>query len=175
VVVLVVLFQPELRRALTSIGHAPALRALLGSGGVETLRVVDEIASVAGSLAERRIGELSGGQRQRVLLARALAQEAPVLLLDEPVSGVDTLSQQAVLAILTRLAREGSTILVATHDLALVAEYFDHVICFNRRLIAAGPTDSVLTEEILNATFNSRMVLVRVEGKLYAVDTGTHG
>jgi len=58
VVVLVVLFQPELRRALTSIGHAPALRALLGSGGVETLRVVDEIASVAGSLAERRIGAL---------------------------------------------------------------------------------------------------------------------
>ncbi len=139
--------------------------------------VVDRSLTQVGmaALAERRIGELSGGQRQRVLLARALAQEAPVLLLDEPVSGVDTLSQQAVLAILTRLAREGSTILVATHDLALVAEYFDHVICLNRRLIAAGPTESVLTEEILNATFNSRMVLVRVEGKLYAVDTGTHG
>jgi ABC-type Mn2+/Zn2+ transport system ATPase subunit len=127
------------------------------------------------ALAERRIGELSGGQRQRVLLARALAQEAPVLLLDEPVSGVDTLSQQAVLTILKRLAREGSTILVATHDLALVAEYFDHVVCLNRRLIAAGPTETVLTEATLNATFNSRMVLVRVEGKLYAVDTGTHG
>ena len=126
-------------------------------------------------LRERPIGALSGGQRQRVFLARALAQEAPILLLDEPVSGVDTLSQQAIIAILQRLAAGGTTILVATHDLAAAAEHFDYVLCLNRRLVAAGPPDAVLTEPTLNATFDSRMVLVRVEGKLYAVDTGHHG
>jgi ABC-type Mn2+/Zn2+ transport system ATPase subunit len=126
-------------------------------------------------LRDRAIGALSGGQRQRVFLARALAQEAPILLLDEPVSGVDTLSQQAILAILQRRAAGGTTILVATHDLAAAAEHFDYVLCLNRRLVAAGPPDVALTEATLNATFDSRMVLVRVEGKLYAVDTGHHG
>jgi ABC-type Mn2+/Zn2+ transport system ATPase subunit len=125
-------------------------------------------------LRARAIGALSGGQRQRVFLARALAQQAPILLLDEPVSGVDTLSQQAIISILQRLAADGTTIIVATHDLASAAEHFRYVLCVNRRLIAAGPPDDVLTEATLNATYDSRMVLVRVEGKLYAVDTGHH-
>ena len=151
--------------------------ARLGPGrrpGAADWAVVDRSLAQVGmaDLAARRIGELSGGQRQRVLLARALAQEGDVLLLDEPVSGVDTLSQQAVLAILARLAAAGSTILVATHDLALVAERFGHVVCLNRRVIAQGPTETVLTEANLNATYNSRMALVRVEGRLYAIDTG---
>ena len=124
-------------------------------------------------LAGRGIGELSGGQRQRVLLARALAQEAPMLLLDEPFSGVDTLSQQAVFALLTRLAADGTTILVATHDLGLVSERFDRVVCLNRRVIAQGPPDAVLTEATLSATYDRRLILVRVEGKLYAIDTGS--
>ncbi|HEY7063464.1 MAG TPA: metal ABC transporter ATP-binding protein [Chloroflexota bacterium] len=126
-------------------------------------------------LRTRPIGALSGGQRQRVFLARALAQEAPILLLDEPVSGVDTLSQQAIMGILQRLAADGTTIIVATHDLASAAEHFSYVLCLNRRFIAAGAPDTTLTEAALNATYNSRMVLVRVEGKLYAVDTGHHG
>jgi ABC-type Mn2+/Zn2+ transport system ATPase subunit len=125
-------------------------------------------------LRARAIGALSGGQRQRVFLARALAQQAPILLLDEPVSGVDTLSQQAIISILQRLAADGTTIVVATHDLASAAEHFSYVLCVNRRLIAAGPPDDVLTEATLNATYDSRVVLVRVEGKLYAVDTGHH-
>ena len=138
--------------------------------------VVDRCLAEVGvaDLAGRRIGELSGGQRQRVLLARALAQDAKVLLLDEPVSGVDTLSQQAVFAILQRLAATGSTVLVATHDLTVVSERFDRVVCLNRRKVAEGPPREVLTEEILTETFGSRMALVRIEGKLYAIDTGAH-
>ncbi len=127
------------------------------------------------TLRERAIGALSGGQRQRVFLARALAQEAPILLLDEPASGVDALSEQAIISILQRLAAAGTTIIVATHDLASAAEHFSYVLCLNRRLVAAGPTDTTLTEATLNATYDSRMVLVRVGERLYAVDTGHHG
>ncbi len=153
--------------------------ARLGPGrrpGAADWATVDRCLAQVGmaDLADRRIGELSGGQRQRAFLARALAQEASILLLDEPVSGVDTLSQQAVLALLARLAGDGTTILVATHDLASVSERFDRVVCLNRRVIAQGPPDEVLTEGVLNETFNRRMVLVRVEGKLYAIDTGAH-
>jgi ABC-type Mn2+/Zn2+ transport system ATPase subunit len=137
-------------------------------------QVVDRSLAQVGmaDLSARGIGELSGGQRQRVMLARALAQEATVLLLDEPTSGVDTLSQQAILTLLTKLAAEGKTILVATHDLTLVSERFDRVICINSHVIAVGPPETVLTEDTLNATYKSRMTLVRVEGKLYAIDTG---
>ena len=126
-------------------------------------------------LAGRGIAELSGGQRQRVLLARALAQEAPILLLDEPVSGVDALSQQTIFELLSRLAAQGTTILVATHDLGSVAERFDWVVCLNRVVVAAGPAAEVLTQDVLNATFHSRLALVRIEGRLYAVDTGPPG
>lgn len=154
--------------------------ARLGPGrrpGSADWAIVDRCLHDVGmaDLAGRGIGELSGGQRQRVLLARALAQEAPVLLLDEPVSGVDTLSQEAVFTLLTRLAAEGTTILVATHDLASVSEHFDWVVCLNRRVVAAGPAATVLDEATLNATYDSRLALVRIEGKLYAVDTGGHG
>src|SRR5579885_104584 len=139
--------------------------ARLGLGrrpGAADWAAVDRCLAQVGmaDLAGRRIGELSGGQRQRVFLARALAQEASLLLLDEPVSGVDTLSQQAVLALLGRLAAAGTTILVATHDLASVSERFNHVICLNRRVIAQGPPDETLTESVLNETFDRRMVLV---------------
>ena len=152
--------------------------ARLGPGrrpGRADWEVVDDCLVKVGmsEYAERRIGALSGGQRQRVLLARALAQQARVLLLDEPVSGVDTLSQQAVFGLLQRLAADGATILVATHDLALVSERFSHVVCLNRRVVAHGTPEQVLTESILNQTYHSRMVLVRVEGKLYAIDTGS--
>jgi ABC-type Mn2+/Zn2+ transport system ATPase subunit len=151
----------------------------LGPGrrpGAADWAVVDRCLHEVGlsELAGRRIGELSGGQRQRVLLARALAQEAPVLLLDEPVSGVDTLSQETIFALLRHLAAQGTTILVATHDLASVSERFDCVVCLNRRVVAVGSAASVLSEATLNATYDSRLALVRIEGKLYAVDTGGH-
>lgn len=118
--------------------------------------------------AGRRIGELSGGEQRRALIARALAQEADLLLLDEPLAGLDASAQHDLLTLFDELRAEGKTLIVATHDLSCVAAGFDHAIALNRRVIAFGRTASVLTEEVLNATFQRHLLLVNIEGKVYA-------
>ena len=118
--------------------------------------------------AGRRIGELSGGEQRRALIARALAQEVDLLLLDEPLAGLDASAQHDLLTLFDELRAEGKTLIVATHDLSCVAAGFDHAIALNRRVIAFGRTGSVLTEEVLNATFERHLLLVNVEGRLYA-------
>lgn len=95
------------------------------------------------ALGDRQIGELSGGQQQRVFLAQALAQEAEVILLDEPFSGLDLPSQEAILYTLDELKETGAATLVATHDLNLATERFDQVLLINRRIIAQGPPEHV--------------------------------
>ncbi len=100
-------------------------------------------------LKDRQIGELSGGQQQRVFLARALAQEAELLLLDEPFTGLDAPSQQAILDILQLVRQRGVTALVSTHDLDLAAQHFDKMMLLNRRVIAYGPPQQVFTPEKL--------------------------
>src|SRR5207302_10825074 len=108
-------------------------------GGAVRRAAVAALARVGLSgLADAPFGELSGGQRQRVLVARALVQDAPVLLLDEPFSGVDQASEELLERLLDELAREGRGLLVATHDLEQ-ARRFDRVLCLNRRQIAFGP------------------------------------
>jgi manganese/iron transport system ATP-binding protein len=103
-------------------------------------------------LSTRQIGELSGGQQQRVFLARALAQEAELLLLDEPFTGLDAPSQQAILHILDIVRARGVTALVSTHDLDLAARNFDKMMLLNRRVIAYGPPDQVfVTEKLIEA------------------------
>jgi manganese/iron transport system ATP-binding protein len=103
-------------------------------------------------LAKRQIGELSGGQQQRVFLARSLAQEAELLLLDEPFTGLDAPSQQAILHILDIVRARGVTALVSTHDLDLAARNFDKMMLLNRRVIAYGPPDQVfVTEKLIEA------------------------
>jgi manganese transport system ATP-binding protein len=110
-------------------------------------------------LAERPIGALSGGQRKRAFLARALAQEATVLLLDEPFSGVDMPTEQMIIAVLRELCAAGATALLATHDLEAIPTFCDRVLLLNRRLLAYGPTGEVFTQANLLRTFGATPAL----------------
>lgn len=101
----------------------------------------------------RQIGRLSGGQQQRVFLARALAQDADLYLLDEPFAGVDAATEETIVAVLRALVREGRTVLAVHHDLSTLAAYFDIALFMNVRRIAAGPVGTVLNAETLRATY----------------------
>jgi ABC-type Mn2+/Zn2+ transport system ATPase subunit len=127
-------------------------------GRAERRAALDALGRVGlAALADEQFGELSGGQRQRVLVARALVQDAPVLLLDEPFSGVDQTSAELLERLLEALAREGRSVLVATHDLEQ-ARRFDQVLCLNRRQIAFGPPEETLTREVLEETYGGAIV-----------------
>jgi len=117
-------------------------------------------------LEDRQINELSGGQQQRVFLAQALAQEAEVLLLDEPFSGLDLPSQESIFSILNELKKEGVTALVSTHDLNLAAERFDQVMLLNRRIIAFGAPAEVLTSPALMKAYGGHVHAIEEEGSL---------
>ncbi|GGB91640.1 metal ABC transporter ATP-binding protein [Cellulomonas carbonis] len=104
-------------------------------------------------LAGRQIGRLSGGQRQRVLLARALAQEARLLLLDEPFTGLDVMSQAAVTEVLREIVDAGGSVLVSTHDLSVLPDLCSRSVLLHHRVLAAGPTADVLTPANLARTF----------------------
>jgi ABC-type Mn2+/Zn2+ transport system ATPase subunit len=109
------------------------------------------------ALAEETFGELSGGQRQRVLISRALVQDARVLLLDEPFSGLDRPSAELLDRLIAELAGEGRGVAIATHDLEQ-ARRWDAVLCLNRRQIAVGPPEAVLDREVLEATYGGAIV-----------------
>ena len=108
--------------------------------------------------AARQIQALSGGQQQRVFIARALAQEATILLMDEPFTGVDTPSQEAILEILDHLRDQGVTLMVSTHDLNLAVERFDRLALLNSQLIAYGTPSQVITPETLAAAYGGQAV-----------------
>jgi ABC-type Mn2+/Zn2+ transport system ATPase subunit len=114
-------------------------------------------------LADKRFGELSGGQRQRVLVARALVQNAPVLLLDEPFTGVDRPSAELLESLLADLAAEGRGILIATHDLDQVLAW-DEVLCLNRSQVAFGRPAETLTRRVLELTYGGAVVPLPGEG-----------
>lgn len=111
-------------------------------------------------LAKRPIGELSSGQQQRVFLARALAQEPHILLMDEPFTGVDFTTQEATLTLLEYLQTQQVTAMVSTHDLTLASERFEQVLLLNRRLIASGAPQEVFTQANLSQAFGSQVLFL---------------
>jgi manganese/zinc/iron transport system ATP- binding protein len=120
-------------------------------------RAMDCLASVGMTeFARRQIGALSGGQQQRVFLARALAQGADLILLDEPFAGVDAATEKALVQVLHALRDEGRAIVAVHHDLATVPAYFDSVLLLNRRRIAEGPVATTFTEQALARTYGTR-------------------
>jgi manganese/zinc/iron transport system ATP- binding protein len=109
---------------------------------------------------ERQISELSGGQQQRVFLARALAQQANLYLMDEPFAGVDVATEKAIIELFQTLKSHNKTIVCVHHDLNTVGEYFDWIIFINARLVAYGPVETVLTKDNLNKTYGGRLSLL---------------
>ena len=104
---------------------------------------------------DRQIGELSGGQKKRTFLARALAQEGKIILLDEPFTGVDVKTEKNIINLLSQLRDMGHTILVSTHDLNSISTFCDRVILLNRTVLASGTINDVFTEKNLSMTFGS--------------------
>lgn len=105
---------------------------------------------------DRHISQLSGGQQQRVFLARALAQQTDILILDEPFNGIDLATEQLILSVLQKLKEAGKTIVVVHHDLSTVQKYFDWTFLMNVKHIALGPTKDILTHENITKTFQTK-------------------
>ncbi|MCB9101632.1 MAG: metal ABC transporter ATP-binding protein [Anaerolineales bacterium] len=136
-------------------------------------QVVEEALDLVGMnhLRQRQIGELSGGQQQRVFIARALAQEAELMLMDEPLSGLDVKSQEDIFAILDKLRQRRVTVLVATHDLNLAAERFDRLMLLNQTLLGFGQADQVFTPKLLSQAYSGSMRLIETpNGTMFLSD-----
>ena len=110
--------------------------------------------------AGRQISQLSGGQQQRVFLARALVQDAPILILDEPMAGVDAATETIIIDLLKRLRDKGRTVIVVHHDLTTVQSYFDWMVILNVRIIAQGPVREVYTPENLRAAYGRQLAMI---------------
>ncbi len=141
------------------LGTYPKLRTFQRPGVVER-----EIARRAlmrvhmEDFAQRQIADLSGGQQQRVFIARALAQQADILLLDEPLVGIDAASERNIIEILHELVAAGKTVVMVHHDLSNIENYFDRIVLINQRVIAQGPVTETLTAEHLTATFGANLL-----------------
>lgn len=112
--------------------------------------------------ADRQIGQLSGGQQQRVFLARALAQDADLYLMDEPFAGVDAATEKAIVDVMRDVRADGASVVCVHHDLQTVQDYFDHALILNVRTIAAGPVADVLTEENLQTAYGGRLAATEI-------------
>jgi len=132
------------------IAHRDAARACLDRVGMA-------------DFATRQIGQLSGGQQQRVFLARALAQDADLYMLDEPFAGVDAATEAAIIGVLKSLRDEGRSVIAVHHDLATVADYFDRVLLLNVRRIAEGPIDTAFTPAALQSTYGGRLASAQID------------
>jgi ABC-type Mn2+/Zn2+ transport system ATPase subunit len=122
--------------------------------------------------ADRQIGRLSGGQRRRVFLARALAAEPDLFLLDEPVTGIDATTQEDIMDILEEQARLGRTILATTHDLLCAAQRFQRVVAINGTVVAHGPSSLILDRDLLAKTYGGHLLIL--DGRTIALDDAHH-
>ncbi len=132
----------------------------------EDRRKVDEALERVGMAAyrTRQIGELSGGQKKRVFLARALAQESPIILLDEPFTGIDVKTEGAIIDLMGELRNAGHLMLVSTHNLGSVPDFCDAVVLINRTIVAAGPTATTFTQANLEKAFGGVLRHFKLEG-----------
>ncbi|MBA2375142.1 MAG: metal ABC transporter ATP-binding protein [Actinomycetota bacterium] len=156
-------------------GRVPSMKLFRRPSSEDKKAVWKALADVGmADFADKQIGEFSGGQQQRIFLGRALAQGAEVLLLDEPVSGVDAPSQREVFGLLNDLREAGKTVVVTTHDLSSVAERFGLALILNRRVVAVGRPEDVFTAEILNEAYDSSLMILNVGGRTIAVEDVNH-
>lgn len=132
-------------------GHMNFLRMTRPQDRVAVKDALERVGMTA--YRKRQIGELSGGQKKRVFLARALAQEGEVILLDEPFTGVDVTTETQIIELLKGLRDEGKVMLVSTHNLGSVPEFCDRAVLINRKVLAEGPTDVVFTQKNLQKAF----------------------
>jgi len=154
-------------------GHMGFLR--IPSAG-DKRKVAEAIERVGMSaFRDRQIGELSGGQKKRVFLARALAQEGQVILLDEPFTGVDVKTEDAIVALMRELRGEGRLMLVSTHNLGSVPDYCDQVVMLLNTVLAAGPTAQVFTQANLERAFGGTLRRFQLEGTQLHEDDDRRG
>ncbi|MGR3512451.1 MAG: metal ABC transporter ATP-binding protein [Paracoccaceae bacterium] len=132
--------------------------------GAHRRRVLDCLDRVGmRDFANRQIGQLSGGQQQRVFLARALAQDADLYVLDEPFAGVDAATEKAIIAVLQGLRDSGKTVIAVHHDLTTVPFYFDDVLILNVRKVTHGPVAEAFTQDALNAAYGGRLTMAEID------------
>lgn len=144
-------------------GHMNFLRR---PKAIDRQKVVQAMARVdMGHLADRQISELSGGQKKRAFLARALAQQSKIILLDEPFTGVDVKTEKAIMALLDELREQGHLILISTHNLGTIPEFCDQVIMINQTVLASGATQETFTQDNLEKVFGGVLRQIHLAGK----------
>jgi manganese/zinc/iron transport system ATP- binding protein len=157
-------------------GRYPRLGVVRRPGSEDRARVAEALGRVGlEPHAGRQIGALSGGQQQRVFLARALVQGASVLLLDEPMTGVDQATEQAIDALLHELRDSGATVVITTHDLESASEQCDLLAFVNHRIVAFGPPAQTFTPPTLHATFGGELLILQAGDHRHVHAGGHHG
>jgi ABC-type Mn2+/Zn2+ transport system ATPase subunit len=132
-----------------------------------------ETVGMAG-LRERQVGALSGGQRRRVFLAKAIASDPELYLLDEPVTGVDATTQEELMDVLEGEARAGKTVIASTHDLICAAQRFHEAAFINGRVVATGPAEMVLDRDLLSDTYGGHVLILPGDGGRLVLDDAHH-
>jgi ABC-type Mn2+/Zn2+ transport system ATPase subunit len=160
---------------VVAMGRYARLGFLRGPGDADRDRVGEALSAVGmADAGDRQIGALSGGQRRRVFLARAIAADPDLYLLDEPVTGVDALTQDDLMTVLEAQAGAGKTVIATTHDLIAAAERFHQAALLNGRLVAYGPARLVLDRHLLSETYGGHVLVLPSDGERVVIDDARH-